>query len=193
MTDTSRRVLVAGASGLIGVRLVGLLVAAGHQVAGLTRTAAKVDALTALGAEPVVADALDGEQLSRVLRRFAPDIVLHELTDLPDDVAELAARHAGNARLLRDGTRNLIDAAPDAHVVAQSIAWRTDADTDRAYDALEAAVLGAGGGVIRYGQFYGPGTYYEAEPPEHPRIHIDAAARTAFENLDLVGMTVAVE
>jgi uncharacterized protein YbjT (DUF2867 family) len=193
MTDQPRRVFVAGASGLIGVRLVGLLVAAGHHVGGLTRTPAKADLLASLGAEPVVADALDREALASAVGGFAPDVLLHQLNDLPVDAAELAARHAAHARLLRDGTRNLLDAAPGAHVVAQSIHWRTDADTDRAYDTLEAIVLGAGGGVLRFGQFYGPGTHYESEPPQHPRIHIDAAARTAFEAMDANGIAVAVE
>jgi uncharacterized protein YbjT (DUF2867 family) len=190
---TMSDVFLAGASGLIGVRLIPLLVAGGHRVAGLTRTPAKADALRALGAEPVVADALDRTALMRAVRAFAPDVVLHQLTDLPDDVGELAARGAAHARLLREGTRNLLDAAGDAHVVAQSIAWRTDAETDRAYDDLEAMVLAAGGGVLRFGQFYGPGTYYESEPPQHPRIHIDAAARQAFAALEAEGMIVVVE
>ena len=75
MTDGRRRVFLAGASGLIGVRLVPLLVGAGHDVAGLTRTAAKAEGLAALGAEPAVADALDRAALVRVVRAFAPDLV----------------------------------------------------------------------------------------------------------------------
>lgn len=194
MSDVHRRVFVAGASGLIGVRLIPLLVGAGHAVAGLTRTPAKAARLAALGATPVVADALDRSALLHAVRAFSPDVVLHELTDLPDDVSELAgARSAAHARLLREGTRNLVDAAAGVRVVAQSIAWRTDPETDRAYDALEAMVLDAGGAAVRFGQFYGPGTYYEGDPPAHPRIHIDAAARRAFETMDAQGLIVAVE
>jgi uncharacterized protein YbjT (DUF2867 family) len=188
-----RRVFVAGASGLIGVRLVPLLVEAGHAVAGLTRTPAKADGLAALGAEPVVADALDREALGRAVRAFSPDVVMHELTDLPDDAAQLAAYRAAGARLLREGTRNLLDAAGDAHVVAQSIAWQPDDDMGRAYEELEAMVLGAGGAVVRFGQFYGPGSYYESELPDPPRIHIDAAARRAFEAMDAEGVVTAVD
>jgi uncharacterized protein YbjT (DUF2867 family) len=185
-----RRVFLAGASGLIGMRLVPLLVAAGYHVAGSTRSPEKTERLAALGAEPVVVDALDRPALLRVVRAFSPDVVIHQLTDLPDDAAELAARGAAHARLLREGTRNLVDAAGDARVVAQSIAWQAEGDTGRAYEELEAIVLGAGGTVMRFGQFYGPGTYYESEPPDPPRIHIDAAARRAFESIDAEGIVI---
>ena len=193
MSDGRPRVFIAGASGLIGVQLITLLVGAGHDVAGLTRTPAKAERLAALGAEPVVADALDREALARVVRAFAPDRVMHQLTDLPDDAAELRARYPAHARLLREGTRNLVDAAGDARVVAQSIAWQAPGDTGRAYEELEAIVLGAGGGVVRFGQFYGPGTYYESELPDPPRIHIDTAARRAFENMEAEGVIIAVD
>jgi uncharacterized protein YbjT (DUF2867 family) len=193
MTDRPRRVFVAGASGLIGVRLVPLLVGAGHRVAGLTRTPAKAERLAAAGAEPVVADALDREALARAVRSFAPELVMHQLTHLPDDAADLEASYPAHARLLREGTRNLLDAAGTAHVVAQSIAWEAEGETGRAYAELEAAVLGAGGGVVRFGQFYGPGTYYPDEPPAPPRIQIDAAARRAFEAMDATGVVVAVD
>lgn len=188
-----RRVFVAGASGVIGVRLVPLLVAAGHTVAGLTRTPAKAQTLAELGAQPVVADALDRDGLARVVRAFAPDVVLHQLTDLPDDLADIEAYSAAGARMLRDGTRNLVDAADGAHVVAQSIAWQAEGETGLAYAALEATVLDAGGGVVRFGQLYGPGTYYEDEPPDPPRIQIDDAARRAFEEMDAHGVVIAVE
>jgi uncharacterized protein YbjT (DUF2867 family) len=193
MTDGRRRVFVAGASGVIGVRLIPLLVGAGYDVAGLTRTPAKAGALAALGAEPVVADALDRDAPIRAVRAFSPELVMHLLTDLPDDAAELSARGPSNARLLREGTRNLVDAAGDARVVAQTIAWQADGETGRAYEELEAIVLGASGTLVRFGQFYGPGTYYEDEPPDEPRIHIDTAARRAFEAMDLVGVEVAVD
>jgi uncharacterized protein YbjT (DUF2867 family) len=193
MTDGRRRVFVAGASGVIGVRLIPLLVGAGYDVAGLTRTPAKAGALAALGAEPVVADALDRDALIRAVRAFSPELVMHLLTDLPDDAAELSARGPSNARLLREGTRNLVDAAGDARVVAQTIAWQADGETGRAYEELEAIVLGASGTLVRFGQFYGPGTYYESELPDEPRIHIDAAARRAFEAMDAEGVVIAAD
>ena len=193
MSGGTRRVFVAGASGLIGVRLVPLLVAAGHTVAGMTRTPEKAAGLRALGAEPVVADALDREALVRAVGAFAPDLVMHQLTDLPDDAADLPARRPAHARLLREGTDNLVEAAGGARVVAQSIAWQPGGETGSAYEALEAAVLATGGAVLRFGQFYGPGTYYEHELPDHPRIHIDEAARRAFEAMDAEGVILAAE
>ena len=54
-------------------------------------------------------------------------------------------------------------------------------------------MLGAGGGVVRFGQFYGPGTYYETELPDEPRIHIDTAARRAFEAMDAEGIVLATD
>jgi uncharacterized protein YbjT (DUF2867 family) len=193
MSDGRRRIFLAGASGLIGVRLVPLLVGAGHDVAGLTRTPAKAERLTALGAEPVLADAFDPEALTRAVRAFAPDLVLHHLTDLPDKAAQLSARAPASDRMIREGTRNLVDAAGGVRVVAQSIAWQAEGETGRAYAELERLVLGAGGAVIRFGQFYGPGTYYETELPDPPRIHIDDAARRAFETLDAEGVVVATD
>jgi uncharacterized protein YbjT (DUF2867 family) len=187
------RVFLAGASGLIGVRLVPLLVGAGYDVAGMTRTPAKAQQLTELGAAPVVCDAFDREALVHAVRAFSPDLVINQLTDLPDDEAELAARGPAHTRLLREGTRNLIDAAGTARVVAQSIAWRPGGDMGRAYAELEAMVLGAGGTVVRFGQFYGPGTYYESELPDPPRIHIDAAAQRAFDAIDAEGVVTAVD
>src|SRR3954447_7973128 len=193
MPDDRRRVFVAGATGLIGVRLVELLVDAGHAVAGLTRTPAKAELLTSLGAQPVVADAFDREALVRAVRAFGPDVVMHQLTDLPDDLADLEAAHRTHARMVREGTRNLVHAASGARVVAQSIAWEPDAETARAYAELEATVLGAGGAVLRFGQFYGPGTYYESAPPDPPRIHVDTAARRAYEAMDAEGVITVVD
>jgi hypothetical protein len=83
---------------------------------------------------------------------------LHHLTDLPDTAAELSARAPASDRMIREGTRNLVDAAGGVRVVAQSIAWQAEGETGRAYAELERLVLGAGGAVIRFGQFYGPGT-----------------------------------
>jgi uncharacterized protein YbjT (DUF2867 family) len=193
MRDDHRRVFVAGATGLIGVRLVELLVDAGHAVAGLTRTPAKADVLTSLGAQPVVADAFDREALVRAVQAFGPDVVMHQLTDLPDDLADLEVGHRAHARMVGEGTRNLVDAAGGARVVAQSIAWEPDAETGRAYAELEAIVLGAGGAVLRFGQFYGPGTYYDSALPDPPRIHIDVAARRAFEAMDAEGVVTVVD
>lgn len=78
------RVFLAGASGVIGVRLVPLMVADGHEVAGMTRSPAKADELRELGCEPVVCDVFDAAALERSVTEFAPDAVMDQLTDLPD-------------------------------------------------------------------------------------------------------------
>ncbi|HEX7084126.1 MAG TPA: NAD(P)H-binding protein [Gaiellaceae bacterium] len=191
------RVFVAGATGVIGRRLVPLLVAAGHEVAGLTRDPAKADLLRTLGAEPAVADVYDADGLRDAVVAFAPDAVVHELTDLPDDAALLAERRGANARMRREGTRNLLAAANAAgatRFVAQSVAWELSDDGAAAVAELEAAVLAAGGVAIRYGRFYGPGTYHEQEPPPPPRIHVDEAARRTLPALEAPsGILLAVE
>jgi uncharacterized protein YbjT (DUF2867 family) len=192
------RIFVAGASGLIGVRLVPLLVAAGHQVAGLTRSPEKSGLLSELGAQPVVGDVYDAGALRAAVAGFAPDAVVHQLTDLPDATADLARFSDRNNRMRTEGTRNLVAAAVAAgarRILAQSISWehRTRAGS-AATAAHERAVLHAGGVVIRYGQFWGPGTYYEAAPPDPPRIHVDEAARQTVPTLDAPpGLTIVID
>ena len=189
------KVFLAGATGVLGIRLVPLLVADGHTVAGMTRSELKSDMLRELGAEPVICDVYDPEALSTAMQRFAPEMVMHELTDLPDDAADLAGRREDNARMRREGTRNLLAAARHSNarrLVAQSIAWEPGGDGAAAKHELERAVLDFGGVVIRYGQLYGPGTYYERELPPHPRVHVDDAARQPMETLDLERTTVTI-
>ena len=174
------KVLVAGATGVIGRRVVTLLREEGHEVVGLTRSAAKAPALSALGAEPVVADAYDLDRVLDVVASAAPDVVIHQLTDLGS--ADVTA----NARLRRDGTANLVAACRAAAVprmVAQSIAWayaptpgpadeRNPLDltadeprrtTVEGVAALEAAIREMPEGVVlRYGTLYGPDTWFES-------------------------------
>ena len=181
------RIFLAGASGLIGVRLVPLLVDAGHIVAGMTRSQAKADGLAAIGAEPVVCDVYDADALRAAVGAFEAEAVIHQLTDLPDDVASLSEFEAANARIRRQGTRNLLAAAHAcgaSRIVAQSVAWELGGDAGAAVQEHERAVLDAGGVVLRYGQFYGPGTYFEDKKPSPPRIHIDEAARRTVPVLD---------
>lgn len=176
------RIFLAGASGVLGVRLVPLLVAGGHVVAGLTRSPGKAESLRTLGAEPVVCDVYEAATLEDEVARFRPDLVMHQLTDLPDAAASLATAADANARMRREGTRNLLDAARAARAprfLAQSVAWELTGTGQAAKEELERAVLGFGGVVLRYGRFYGPGTYHPT-PPDPPRIHVDTAAvRTA--------------
>lgn len=178
------RVLLAGATGVVGRSLAPLLRARGHHVTALVRSP---DAAPGLDADAVaVADALDGEAVLAAVGPARPDVVVHQLTALR---AAGPAAFAETARLRTEGTRHLVRAAQEAgarRIVAQSIAFATapqggrvlaedaplyldapDPDwalTVRAVADLEDQVLGAGnldGTVLRYGTLYGPGTLYE--------------------------------
>jgi nucleoside-diphosphate-sugar epimerase len=111
------RVFVAGASGALGAQLVPQLVAAGHQVVGMTRTASKQDGLRALGARPVVADALDPEAVASVVGEAEPDVIVHQLTALSGNMSLRDARHPERSpmaqmtnRLRTEGTDHLLAA-----------------------------------------------------------------------------------
>ena len=183
------RVFVAGASGTIGRPLVPLLVAAGHEVTGTTRSQERAELIAAAGATPAVVDALDAAALRRAVEAAGPEVVVHELTALPDrfDPRRRDIYDATN-RVRREGTRNLLDAARAAgarRFVCQSIAFAYAPGPEpeikdeeaplslgapppfgegvRALAEMERAVLeadGLEGVVLRYGWFYGPGTYY---------------------------------
>jgi uncharacterized protein YbjT (DUF2867 family) len=184
----SRRVFLAGASGVLGSRLVALLVDAGYIVGAMTRSVGKADRLAALGAQPIVCDVFDRPGLFSAVRAFRPDVLLHELTDLPDELENLPEDSRLNARIRVEGTRNLLDALEGVgptKVVAQSVAWtmRPGLEAD-AVASLERAVLAVSGVILRYGLLYGPDTYFEAELPPAPRVHIDTAAARTLEALD---------
>ncbi len=182
------RIFVAGASGVVGRPLVAQLIAAGHEVTGMTRHDDRADAIRAAGAKVAVCDVFDAEALNAAVTASSPDVVVHELTALP---ADLDPRKKGvyeaNNRIRTEGTRNLIAAARAAgakRFVAQSIAFLyapadgpapEDAPTMRGTiggefgPSLEAtldlerqtvAAAGIDGLVLRYGFFYGPGTSY---------------------------------
>jgi len=182
------RILIAGATGAIGVPLVRALVASGHEVTGTSRRAERAASLEALGATPAVMDALDREATAAVVEEARPDVIVHQLTALPNapDLRQKDIYEATD-RLRREGTRNLVSAALEAGVsrmVAQSIAFiyapegnavksedapvATEAPapfgpTVRAVLDLEAQVTGTpgiDGIVLRYGWLYGPGTYF---------------------------------
>jgi nucleoside-diphosphate-sugar epimerase len=186
------KVFLSGASGAIGKQLVPRLVEAGHQVTGTTTSASKAESLRALGAEAVVVDLLDQEAVGVAVGVAAPDAIIHEATALSGGINP---RHfdrdfAMTNRLRTEGTDHLLAAARATGVdrfLAQGFAgWssvRTGAEikseTDpldpdppanmrasmAAFRHLEEAVVGAGGIVLRYGGFYGPGTSAQLDPP----------------------------
>ena len=201
------RVFVAGATGVVGRRLVPLLLSAGCEVHGTTRRRERADALRAQGVTPVILDVFDEAAVRAAVVSARPELVIHQLTDLAQlgDPETRAAALAANARIRIEGTRHLVDAALAAgarRLVAQSIAFvyapglephdESDPLDDEAVGlrgvtvagvrALEAAVLnaqGVEGVVLRYGQFYGPGSGTDA-PPGQPSLHVDAAACAAW-------------
>src|SRR5215207_793939 len=186
MKEVMMRVFVAGATGAIGKQLVPRLVAAGHEVHGMARSESKQAMLHELGAVPVVADALDPDQVAEAVGRARPDVIVHQLTAL----AGVEIRHpergiAMTNRVRMEGTDHLLSAVQATGVrrfVAQSIGLyaRTGGPVKSEEDPvdpmppgrlregaagirhLERAVLGTRwteGIVLRYGAFYGPGTH----------------------------------
>ncbi|MGC4938819.1 NAD-dependent epimerase/dehydratase family protein [Kribbella sp. DT2] len=182
------RIFLAGASGVIGQRIVPLLVQAGHVVGGMTRSESKTALLKELGAEPIVCDVFDRDALVRTVKEFRPDVVLNELTDLPDDLADIAHHTPLNARIRTEGNQNLIEAARQSgspKLLAQTVAWQLPAGPDAdAVAELEKSVLAEGGVVLSYGQFYGPGTYNPENVPAEPRVSLDRAAELTVKALD---------
>jgi nucleoside-diphosphate-sugar epimerase len=191
-------IFIAGALGVIGRPLCRLLVADGWRVTGSTRTATKARELETLGVTPAVVDVFDLDALAAVMARATPEIVIHQLTDLPDiaDPAQMAAARERNTRIRDEGTRNLISAAIVAgasRMIAQSIAFayapgplpyseKSPIDPNATgVLSLERQVLNNGafnGIVLRYGRLYGPGTW-AATPPDGGPLHIDDAADAA--------------
>lgn len=200
------RIFLAGALGVIGRPLSRLLVAAGHDVAGTTRSAMNEAALHDLGLTPIIVDVFDADALTATVATWKPDVVIHQLTDLPDvfDRTNADDTLARNARLRAEGTHNLVAAAHAAgasRIIAQSIAFAyqpggephdettplagvaagTETVSVRGVIALESAVLNSGleGIVLRYGRLYGPDTW-TATPQGSAPLHVDAAAHAAL-------------
>jgi nucleoside-diphosphate-sugar epimerase len=206
------RILLAGASGVIGRRVSPSLAAAGHDVVALTRRPDDT-----LGAETVVADVFDAESLTDAVRSAKPDVVMHQLTALRD------GDRSANARIRDEGTRNLVEASLAAgvrRIVAQSIAWAYEPGAEPATEdvpldltadagrlstvsgvaALESAVRAIPEWVVlRYGMLYGPDTWYTpdglmarlAHDGQLPAtadvtsfLHVDDAAAAAVAALD---------
>jgi len=186
MLAVAMRVFVAGATGALGAPLVRTLVAAGHEVVGLTRSAAKTDFLRALGARAAVADALDAAALRAAVVETKPQAVVHALTALPPRGPLRVSDLEPTNRVRIQGTANLIAATVEAgarRLVAESVAL-VYGDTGEA-TATEASAIGAPhralkagidairsledqvlaasragrleGIVLRFGLFYGPG------------------------------------
>ena len=205
-------VFVAGGSGTIGVPLVRALVASGHQVTALTRSAGKQQELRALGAAVAVADALNRDALVAAVAAAHPTHVIHQLTALPKGGPRRASDIEATNRLRVDGTRNLLHAAINAgarRFVVGSFAVLAGRPSGATHDAaaaavrsmeaqaLDAAVQGAIEAVVlRYGMFYGPGVPSTAALIEMvrkrrlPIVRDDAGQLPLIHIDDAVGATL---
>jgi 2-alkyl-3-oxoalkanoate reductase len=183
------RILVAGATGVLGRPLVRQLVAAGHQVVGTSTSVAGEELLARLGAEPVRLDLLDQAAVASVVAQASADAVVHQATAIPRnlDLRHFAEQMSNNDRLRAEGTRHLVEAAAEAgvgHIVAQSIAFayapggpgpareedplwldarepfRRTVSAIATLERLVTETAGLNGTVLRYGTLYGPGTVY---------------------------------
>jgi nucleoside-diphosphate-sugar epimerase len=194
------KIFIAGATGAIGRPLSRLLVADGWQVTGSTRKPERTNELREWGVEPVIVDVFDADQLRAAVVAARPDIVIHQLTDLPHGLppAELEAGRIRNARIREEGTRNLVAAAVAGgakRMIAQSVAfayapgptpYSEESPLDlaglsgRAAASLEQQVLDSRmvGIVLRYARLYGPGTGFD-EPAAGGAVQVDAAADAA--------------
>ena len=214
------KVFVVGASGAIGSRLVPQLIERGHEVIGTCHSPDRVERLRALGAEPLVLDALDARAVGETVARVRPDAVVHQATALADlsDFKHFDRSFAETNRLRTEGTDALLKAARDARVrrfVAQSYASaryarvggpvKTEEDpldpvpppamreTLAAMQYLDQAVTEAGGIALRYGTFYGAGNEGLVEPVRRRQFPIigNGAGVTSFIELgDAAAATV---
>ncbi|HEU4978368.1 MAG TPA: NAD(P)-dependent oxidoreductase [Solirubrobacteraceae bacterium] len=196
------RIFLAGATGVIGRPLLRRLLEASHEVTGTTRSEDRAAAIRAQGAKAAVLDAFDAEAVHGAVRAAAPEVVIHQLTDLPWklDPRRFEQAIAGTNRLRRETVPTFVDAARAAgarRIVVQSISfvlrpegpWVQDESAPLAeggpadaVKAMESVVLGAegiDGLVLRYGFFYGPGTSYG------PGGHL--AGEVARRRLPIVG------
>ncbi|MCV4232782.1 NAD(P)-dependent oxidoreductase [Virgibacillus sp. LDC1] len=211
------KIFVAGSTGVIGQRLLPKLVQAGHEVTGMTHNPQRKGLIESWGARAIVADAFDRQGMIAAIGEVRPDVVIHQLTSLSQWNLE------DNARIRMEGTRHLVEAAQIhgvTRMIAQSIAWAYEpgehpAAEDAPLDiqapaprkstidgiiSLEHAVVQMPNHVIlRYGMFYGPGTWYDANGVMAEKVrtralpatdgvisflHIEDAANAALQALD---------
>jgi nucleoside-diphosphate-sugar epimerase len=185
------RIFLAGGTGALGRRLIPLLAKGGHHIVATTRSREKFDTLRTLEAEPVVMDGLDRQSVLESVRSARPDVVVHQMTALTSlrNFRKFDEEFAITNRLRTEGTKHLLEAAGEVgarRFVAQSYAWwshtrqgshlkteeepidpnppRSMSHTGHAIERLETLVrnaTGISGIILRYGSFYGPGTFLD--------------------------------
>ena len=185
------RVLIAGATGAIGRPLVRHLGEAHHTIYALARSPGSARVVSELGVEPVIADALDAASVKAAMARVRPDAVINELTSLPSHytAAEMRAAADRDRKVRLEGNRNLLAALREAgvrrYLLQSSAFWYAPghgladerapfafdaspavAAGTRRYAEMEAAASGTSGiefVALRYGFFYGPGTWFSSD------------------------------
>ena len=185
------KVFVAGATGAIGRPLIKSLTLAGHSTFGMVRAQSSSASVSEMGAEPVIADALDAASVSGAVAKVRPDVIINELTSLPKHYTptDMEAAAEGDARVRSEGNRNLIAAAlqtgvrrflvqstgfwyaPGEGLAEESEGFAFSASPGVAagaqrYAELEAVTLGRPelqSVALRYGFFYGPGTWFTSD------------------------------
>jgi 2-alkyl-3-oxoalkanoate reductase len=181
------KIFIAGATGAVGLPLVRVLCALGHQVTGMTRTGPGVDRLREVGASASSTDAFDSQAVHQAIEAASPDIVIDQLTWLPANPADIIKSLPNDTRLHREGGANLLAAAqalgvkrfimqsrgfyldaPAGQLADETAKGRYDApgavgESTRTIGAYEDRALASptlDAVVLRYGFFYGPGTWY---------------------------------
>lgn len=184
------KIFIAGATGAVGLPLVRVLLTLGHEVTGMTRPGRGLDRLRELGAEVSFADAFDPEAVHKAIEAAAPDVVIDQLTWLPANPADIIKAMPDDTRLHREGGANLLAAAeklgvrryimqsrgfyleaPAGELADETAKLRYDAPgeigestrTIGAYEDRGLASRSVDGVVLRYGFFYGPGTWYRPD------------------------------
>lgn len=202
-----KRAFVAGATGVIGIRLCKMLVKDGWIVYGTTRSSQKIKMLEDIGVTPIVVDVYDKKKLEEVVMQSGAKVIFHQLTDLPAglDPDKMQAALISNAKLRIEGTKNLVSAATKAgakKMIAQSIGFVYEptelphtevspllnfqdpvyGETSKAVASLEEQVTSSEfvGIVLRNGLLYGNGTGFDAPVDFVPALHVDAAAHAAY-------------
>jgi nucleoside-diphosphate-sugar epimerase len=201
------KLFVAGGTGAVGRPLVARLLAKGHAVVALTRSPEQAQALVERGIEPAIADVFDTDAVKAVVARSRPEVVIEQLTALPRTYTResMNAAAALNNRIRLEGGANVLAAAQAAGVrryLRQSVAFYAipgpglaDEDTPLAFEASPAVAAGARevtelehrllgnpnieGIVLRYGFFYGPGTWFNPDG--------DVARQVRQERFPIVG------
>lgn len=198
-------VFIAGATGAIGYKLCLILKQKGFTVYGMTRSVDKSRFLQAIGVEPRIADIYDGEGIKQIISEIEPDVVIHQLTDLPYGLQPEFMQQARirNAKIRKIGTDNLVQAVTNmsCKLIVQSIAFACVPDQPyyneqaaldlnsanpisrlnaESIDGLEKQIQSSGLNhvILRYGKLYGEATGCTAA--DFCKIHVDAAAHAAY-------------